>query len=100
MKPPQFSLRDLFIQTAIVSAYLALSWLEFAHRISIPYLIPAALAGVAGAFIGGLFRQYMLGALIGFGSYLAVMFAMTIDFPSLPSLPGFRANSLVSVSPR
>ena len=65
----QFTLLQMLIEISLFATFLGL-W-RVAAIGSLPYgvvagvLLPAALVGVAGAFIGGLHKQYWLGALIG-----------------------------------
>ena len=70
----QFNLRQLLVEVALLGTFLGLARWVYGDLPSVIRLIllPATMAGIAGAFIGGLTRRYWFGALIGTVSWLAV----------------------------
>jgi hypothetical protein len=78
----QFTTRQLFIELTIVAAFFGLARFMDTTHLSDPidYLLPAVLAGLVGAFVGGVRRQYLFGAIIGFVSWLTVLLSLMVIF--------------------
>jgi hypothetical protein len=68
----QFTIRDLLIQTSLVAGFVAaatvLHRLAPADRLPEVLFLLIAMGCITGTSLGGLFRQYQLGALIGAAS--------------------------------
>lgn len=78
----QFSLRHLLTEVALLAGFLGLARFVVTNtpfEYPLDHLLALALAGLVGAFIGGLFHHYWLGALIGAVTWL-VMGIIMIQF--------------------
>ena len=81
----QFGLRELLIGVAMVAgmfgiAHAMTQYHAFSGPVVICLLFP--LTTLIGAFVGGLFRNVSLGALIGAVSWFIVLFAL-IMYPAV-----------------
>ena len=79
-----FTVRQVFIEIALIAAFLGLARLPTAnvgHLDAILYFAARPiLTAIAGAFIGGLVHRYFLGAIAAILSWLAVGLTETYWF--------------------
>ena len=79
---PQFSMREILVEVALLGSILALSRLYYVelafHDAWQRHSCSTALSALTGAFVGGLFRHVWLGGFIGGVCYLTRITIATI----------------------
>ena len=65
----QCTIRDLLIQTTIIAGWITAALLlkqtPLVKNMTLGLLLFTAMGGLSGAFLGGFFKHYRFGALIG-----------------------------------